>query len=228
MSTANVFNEEGRLLQIEYAIKNVSKAGTIIGVVCTNGIVLIGINKEDISENDGRREKIYPITDKIYVALCGLFGDAMLLKKYAQIKAQDILEKYDQEASLSCVVKEVSKKKQLFTQYAQTRPFGVSFIYAGMEDDEFLIYSTDPSGTINQWKGVAYGENEDGINKGLKDLIIKDMESTTLEIIKILSKVVECGVKESKKFEILHYGDTEVKYLSHEEIKKILEEIENK
>jgi 20S proteasome alpha/beta subunit len=75
---------------------------------------------------------------------------------------------------------------------------------------------------------VAYGENEDGINKGLKDLIIKDMESTTLEIIKILSKVVECGVKESKKFEILHYGDTEVKYLSHEEIKKILEEIENK
>ncbi|EOB13931.1 Proteasome component Y13 [Nosema bombycis CQ1] len=228
MSTANVFNEEGRLLQIEYAIKNVSKAGTIIGVVCTNGIVLIGINKEDIPENDGRREKIYPITDKIYVALCGLFGDAMLLKKYAQIKAQDILEKYDQEASLSCVVKEVSKKKQLFTQYAQTRPFGVSFIYAGMEDDEFLIYSTDPSGTINQWKGVAYGENEDGINKGLKDLLIKDMESTTLEIIKILSKVVECGVKESKKFEILHYGDTEVKYLSHEEIKKILEEIENK
>lgn len=228
MTSQNVFNEEGRLLQIEYAIKNVSKAGTIIGLVCTNGIVLVGINKDEIKT---QREKIYPITDKIYVALCGLFGDAMLLKKYAQIRAQDTLEKYDQEASLLSVTKAVSKKKQLFTQYAQTRPFGVSFLYAGMEDDEFILYSTDPSGTINQWRGVAYGENEDGINKGLRNDLPEgdlDVERGTVEIIKVLSKVVECGVKESGRFEILHLGDSKIRYLAHEEIRSILESVENK
>lgn len=228
MTSQNVFNEEGRLLQIEYAIKNVSKAGTIIGLVCTNGIVLVGINKDEIKT---QREKIYPITDKIYVALCGLFGDAMLLKKYAQIRAQDTLEKYDQEASLLSVTKAVSKKKQLFTQYAQTRPFGVSFLYAGMEDDEFILYSTDPSGTINQWRGVAYGENEDGINKGLRNDLPEgdlDLERGTVEIIKVLSKVVECGVKESGRFEILHLGDSKIRYLAHEEIRSILESVENK
>lgn len=223
MTSQNVFNEEGRLLQIEYAIKNVSKAGTIIGLVCSNGIVLVGINKEEIKS---QREKIYPITDKIYVALCGLFGDAMLLKKYARVRAQDTLEKYDQEASLLSVIKAVSKKKQLFTQYAQTRPFGVSFLYAGMEDDEFRLYSTDPSGTINQWKGIAFGENEDGINKGLRNDLPEgemDLEKGTVEIIKVLSKVVECGPKECERFEILHYGDSKARYLTKEEIKNILE-----
>ncbi|KAF9763598.1 putative proteasome subunit alpha type-3 [Nosema granulosis] len=227
MASKNVFNEEGRLLQIEFAIKNVSKAGTIIGVVCSNGVVLLGINKEEIKT---QREKIYPITDNIYIALCGLFGDAMLLKKYAQITAQDTLEMYDQDASLLSVIKAVSKKKQLFTQYAQTRPFGVSFLYAGMENDEFRLYSTDPAGTINQWKGVAYGENEDGINKGLRNEYPEgdiDMERGTVELIKILSKVVECGTKESSRLEILHYGENNIKYLSREEIKKILEDVEN-
>lgn len=225
-TTANVFNEEGRLLQVEYAIKNVSKAGTIIGLVCTNGIVLIGINKEEVKN---QKEKIYPLTDKIYVALCGLFGDAMLLKKYARVRAQDIMEKYDTEPSLLSVIKEVSRKKQLFTQYAQTRPFGVSFIYAGMEDDDFLLYSTDPSGTINQWKGVAFGENEDGINKGLRNDLPEeplDMDKGTVEVLKILSKVVECGPKESGRFEILHYGDSKIKFMATEEVKSVLESLE--
>lgn len=39
----NAFNEEGRILQVEYAIKNVSNAGTTLGLVCKDGIFLLGI-----------------------------------------------------------------------------------------------------------------------------------------------------------------------------------------
>lgn len=87
--SSNTFSEEGRLLQTEYAIKNVAKGGTIIGLVCTDGIILLGINKTELVDEN---EKIYKINPNVYISVCGLFGDAMLLKKYGQIKAQEFLE----------------------------------------------------------------------------------------------------------------------------------------
>jgi 20S proteasome subunit alpha 3 len=224
--SSNTFSEEGRLIQTEYAIKNVSKAGTTIGLKCTDGILLLGINKTDLSDE---REKIYKINPNVYISVCGLFGDAMLLKKYGQVKAQDFLEEYNFDCSIDRISKYISDKKQLFTQYNQTRPFGVSFIYVGMEKNEYKLYSTDPSGTINEWKGISYGENEDSINNGLRNDLPNeemDLERSTYEVFKILSKVTECGSKDFRKYEILHFKKEKSRFLEFDEIKNILERIE--
>ncbi|EQB61720.1 proteasome alpha 3 subunit [Vairimorpha apis BRL 01] len=152
----------------------------------------------------------------------------MLLKKYAQVKAQEVLEELNVECGIFRLCKFISEKKQLFTQYTQTRPFGVSFIYAGIEEDKYKLFSTDPSGTINEWYSVSFGENEDNINNGLRNDLPENnfnMEQGTFEIFKILSKVTECGTKDYKKYEILHFQKDNARYLSSEEIKQILENI---
>lgn len=223
----NTFSEEGRLLQTEYAIKNVSKAGTTIGLVCTDGVLLIGINKSELTDD---KEKIYKIKPNVYISVCGLFGDAMLLKKYGQVMAQDFLEEFDHDCDIDRICNFISEKKQLFTQYNSTRPFGVSFLYVGLDNNKYKLCSTDPSGTINNWKGVCFGENEDSINNGLRsDLpnLDMDLERGTYEIFKILSKVTECGTKDYKKYEILHFKKAKTRFLEFDEIKNILQRIED-
>lgn len=224
--SSNTFSEEGRLLQTEYAIKNVAKGGTIIGLVCTDGIILLGINKTELVDEN---EKIYKINPNVCISVCGLFGDAMLLKKYGQIKAQEFLEEFDYDCNIDRICQYISEKKQFFTQCNNTRPFGISFLYAGHVKNNYKLCSTDPSGTLNEWKGVCFGENEDGINNGLKNDLPDedlDLEKGTLELFKILSKLTECNSKDYKKYEILHYKINGTRFLSFDEIEKILQKVE--
>lgn len=225
MDTANktnTFNEEGRLLQVEFAIKNVSKAGTIIGYVCTDGVVLIGINQE---ETNGQLEKIYQLSENVYCAVSGLFSDAMRLKRYAQVKAQETIELYDTECPIKVLCRKIGEEKQRFTHYRGSRPFGVSLLYCGADSNGYVLMSTDPSGSINQWKGMCFGENEDAINNGMRNDLPDepvDMVTGTKEILKILSKVRECGPKEADKFEILHFTLENKKFLARDEILELL------
>jgi 20S proteasome subunit alpha 3 len=222
----NTFNEEGRLPQVEFAIKNVSEAGTIIGYVCTDGIVLLGVNKAEIRD---QREKIYQISEDIYCAVSGLFGDAMRLKRFAQIKTQNVLEEYGVECPAYVLCESVGQKKQRFTQYGGSRPFGVSFLYAGVDKDGYVLYSTDPSGTVNRWRGVCFGESEDGINNGLRNDIPKqpmEMKEAIVEVLKIYGKVRECGPREADKMEILYFSKDRKRYLERGEIRELLRHVE--
>ncbi|KAH9411350.1 proteasome [Ordospora pajunii] len=225
---SNIFTDEGRLPQVEFAIKNVSRAGTIIGRVCVDGVVLIGINKEP---TNGSIEKIYQLSDDIYCALSGLFGDAMSIKKYAQIKAQDTLERFGVVCPLLTLCKFIGQKKQAFTQYAGTRPFGVSFLYAGVIENQYALASTDPSGTINRWTAMCYGENEESINRALSNDVPDeemDMEKATFEILKALAKVQESTPKQAERMEILHFSSTSKRFLQRNEIQSVLERISAK
>lgn len=221
---ANIFTDEGRLPQVEFAIKNVSKAGTIIGYVCVDGVVLVGINKEP---TNGRAEKIYQLSENVYCALCGLFGDAMRLKRLAQIKGQEILERFGVECPLMTICKTIGQRKQSFTQFAGTRPFGTSFLYSGIMDGKYALLSTDPSGALNQWRGMCYGENEDAINSAMKNDFSADlsMEQATSEVLRTLGKTQESGPKEAERIEIFHFSRECKRFLLRDEIAKILKDV---
>ncbi|KCZ76318.1 hypothetical protein H311_02690, partial [Anncaliia algerae PRA109] len=100
---ANIFTEEGRILQVEYAIKNVSNAGTIISVICTDGVLLLGLKKGTPSLY---REKIYPLSDDIYCAVSGSFADCLKLVGFARLKSQEITDEF----GISCPIETISKK----------------------------------------------------------------------------------------------------------------------
>jgi proteasome alpha subunit len=86
------------------------------------------------------------------------------------------------------LVKEICDIKQFYTQYGGARPFGVSLMFAGI-DDEPVLFVTDPTGIFFQFKATAIGEYESEIKQHLakeykETLTIEEATKLTFGILK--------------------------------------------
>jgi proteasome alpha subunit len=188
-----MFSPDGRLLQVEYAKKTVKQGSTAIGMVCTDGVLLVTdkrvIEKLIVSDSV---EKIWMIDEHIAVTASGILSDARVLIERAQLKAQQNRVTYDSPIDILSVVKDICDLKQLCTQSAGLRPFGVSLLIAGVDEDGVKLFETDPTGIYFQYKASVIGEGEtevrDILNKEYKDDITID-EGLKL-LISALKKVL--------------------------------------
>ncbi|MBI2146339.1 archaeal proteasome endopeptidase complex subunit alpha, partial [Candidatus Woesearchaeota archaeon] len=106
-------------------------------------------------------EKMFRIDDHIGATAAGLIADARVLVDRAQLRAQQHAVTYDSKIDVLSIVKEISDLKQVCTQSAGLRPFGVSMLIAGVEDDgEIKLYLTEPYGLYFQYKAAVIGEGE--------------------------------------------------------------------
>ncbi|OAG31953.1 2S proteasome subunit alpha 3 [Nematocida displodere] len=192
----NTFSEEGRIHQVEYAIKSVTSAGPAIGVRFANGVVLLGKNTDNVLTLT-QDEKIYRINPRTIAVVGGLYADSNLLVHYARVKAQEYLHNYNQDMSPWLIGKTICKIKQRFTQGGGMRPFGVSFMLAGYADNgQYHLLSTDPSGTLNDWNVFAFGENDKIILSSLEEYPEQmSMEEALLLAFKALSSTSEGVLK---------------------------------
>ncbi len=189
-----MFSPDGRLLQVEYAKKTVRQGSTAIGMVCTDGVLLVAdkriVDKLIIPESV---EKIFQIDDHIAATASGILSDARVLVERAQVKAQQHRVTYDTPIDTSTIVKDVSALCQICTQSGGLRPFGVSLIVAGVDNDGPKLFETDPTGIFFQFKATVIGEGETEIEEILNKeyterLSIQDGLALTLNA---LSKVLD-------------------------------------
>lgn len=194
-SRTTIFSPEGRLYQVEYALESISHAGTAIGIMATDGIVLAAERKvtSKLLEQDTSTEKLYRLNDKITVAVAGLTADAEILINTARVHAQNYLKTYNEDIPVEILVKRLSDIKQGYTQHGGLRPFGVSFIYAGYDDRYgYQLYTSNPSGNYTGWKAISVGANtsaaqtllqvdyKDDVNlEGAMELALKTLSKTT-------------------------------------------------
>ncbi len=63
-----IFSPEGRLYQVEYALEAISHAGTAIGILSSDGIVLAAERKvtSKLLEQDTSAEKLYILNEYVY------------------------------------------------------------------------------------------------------------------------------------------------------------------
>lgn len=161
-----MFSPDGRLLQVEYAKKTVRQGSTAIGMVCSDGVVLVAdkriVDKLVIPESV---EKIFKIDDHIAATASGIISDARVLIERAQVKAQQHYVTYDTPVDTISIVKDICALKQVCTQSGGLRPFGVSLIVAGIDSDGPKVYETDPTGIFFQFKATVIGEGEPEIEE---------------------------------------------------------------
>lgn len=161
-----MFSPDGRLLQVEYAKKTVRQGSTAIGLVCSDGVLLVAdkriVDKLVIPESV---EKIFKIDDHIAVTASGIISDARVLVERAQVRAQQHAVTYDTPVDTISIVKDICSLKQVCTQSGGLRPFGVSLIVAGIDNDGPKIYETDPTGIFFQFKATVIGEGEQEIEE---------------------------------------------------------------
>lgn len=160
-----VFSPDGRLFQVEYAREAVKRGATAVGVTFKEGVVF-GVKKKE-GPLVSPAEKIFMLDKHIAAATSGLIADARVLVDAARIKAQQNVLVYDEPVSVTTLARFIADKQQIYTQYAGVRPYGVSFLIGGV-NDESKLFETDPSGIMLECKARAIGNSSDKINEALE------------------------------------------------------------
>ena len=156
-----MFSPDGRLLQVEYAKKTVRQGSTAIGMVCSDGVLLVADKRVvDSLVVPESVEKIWQIDEHIGATASGILSDARVLIDRAQLKAQQNRVTYDSEIDTLTIVKDMCDLKQICTQSGGLRPFGVSILVAGIDDHTPRLFETDPIGIFFQYRATAIGEGE--------------------------------------------------------------------
>jgi len=223
--TATMFSPEGHLLQVEYAEKTVRLGSSSVGMVCSDGLFIIADKRiEDKLIVKKSTNKIYEIDSHIIASVAGIIADARVLIEKAQVLSQQHRITYDSPIEPELVIKDISNIKQQFTQYGGARPFGVSLMVAGINNDKPELYTSDITGNYLSYNAHAIGENDEKIKDKLREkykegLSIKQGVKLVLEIFEEL--------QEKKfnidKFELVYIPKDKgkLKRLEGEEINKL-------
>jgi proteasome alpha subunit len=220
-----VFSPDGRLFQVEYAMELVNRGATILGIRCSEGVVLGAEENVEPLEEEEYSWKIFKVDEHIGAAIVGLSSDARILIDQARIHAQSNRLTYDEPIDTEVVTKRICDIKQLYTQHAGVRPFGVSIIFGGVDKTGSRIFHTHPSGTYRGYKATAVGAGRETVIPILKEEHRDEMklEEATKLAIKCLIKALEARQlpprikiaaipSETKKMEMLS-DDTVEKYM---------------
>eukprot|EP00124_Ichthyophonus_hoferi_P004592 Ihof_evm2s526 gene=Ihof_evmTU2s526 len=198
-----IFSPEGRLYQVEYAMEAISHAGTCLGVLCEEGIVLAAENKNTSKLLESvQSEKIYKLDANIACSVAGITADANILINEARLRSQRYLLAYQEEVPVEQLVQMLCDLKQGYTQYGGLRPFGVSFLYAGWDQHfGYQLYQSDPSGNYGGWKAACIGANSQAAQSILKQEYVEGMsvEEGLMLAVKVLTKTMDSTTLSSEK-----------------------------
>lgn len=219
-----MFSPDGRLLQVEYAKKTVKQGSTVIGMVYKGGVLLITDKRIlDPLMVSSSVEKIFKIDDHIAGAAAGIVSDGRVLLDRAMVRAQQNRVTYDAPIDVLAVVRDIADLQQLTTQSGGYRPFGVSLLLAGV-DDQPRLYETDPTGIYFEFQATVIGEGEAKVRPllherykatmsrdealrlaltGLKQVLDKDFSIERIDAATIDSKTAMFATVEREELERL-------------------------
>lgn len=161
-----MFSPDGRLLQVEYAKKTVKQGSATIAMICKDGILFVTDKRIlDPLIVTNEVEKIWQIDDHIGVSASGILSDARVLIERSQVTSQQHKVTYDAPIDVLTIVKDICDLKQLTTQSGGLRPFGVSLLVGGIDEEGIKLYLTDPTGIYFPYQAIAIGEGDGEITK---------------------------------------------------------------
>lgn len=115
-SRTTIFSPEGRLYQVEYAMEAIGNAGSAIGILSSDGVVLVGEKKvtSKLLQTSKSSEKMYKIDDHVSCAVAGIMSDANILINTARLQAQRYAFAYQVYHCLSSHLQHCSAPIQAF------------------------------------------------------------------------------------------------------------------
>lgn len=163
---------------MEYAIEAINNAGTCVGLLASDGIVMASERRitSGLLAPSKTSEKTYPIAKHIACNVAGMTADANILIEKARIQAGRYYSIYQDNIPVEQLVEHVCNRKQQYTQIGGLRPYGVAFLFAGYDEHYgFQLYQSDPSGNYSGWKATVIGAN----NQAGKSILKSDYRKTT-------------------------------------------------
>eukprot|EP00055_Hartaetosiga_balthica_P007264 m.24670 g.24670 ORF g.24670 m.24670 type:complete len:280 (+) comp5685_c0_seq1:142-981(+) len=231
-----IFSPEGRLYQVEYAMEAISHAGTCLGILSKDGVVLAAekISTAKLLDVSSSAEKLFKLDEHVACSVAGITADANILVDYLRLTAQRHYLTFQEPIPIERLVTIVCDLKQAYTQWGGMRPFGSSLLFMGWDRHfGFQLYRSDPSGNFGGWKATCIGSN----SQSAKSILEADyeeecsLEEALLLAVKVLNKTMDSTKLTSAKLEFatLTLEDGKPKYtvMSVDHVESLLKEGED-
>jgi len=243
-SSTTTFSPEGRLHQVEYAIEAINNAGTCVGILAKDGIVMASERRitSGLLARAKVSEKTYQLCKHTACNVAGLTADANILIDQARLKAGRYQYQYQEPIPVEQLVEHVCNYKQFYTQRGGLRPFGVAFLFAGYDEHHgFQLYQSDPSGNYSGWKATVIGANNQAGKSLLKseyktgeeeDESMPDLQEALKLAVKVLNKTMDgtTTAAASEKMELytmcIEDGECAHHILTKDEAQKVIDGVE--
>ena len=177
VDSLTTFSPSGKLTQIDHALTAVGNGLTSLGIKATNGVV-IATKMGNLSAlvDETSMEKISLASDNIGMTYAALSADFRVLTAKGRKEVQKYWLMYKDQIPVSQFVQRTAGVAQEFTQSGGVRPFGVSLLVAGYDDEGPQLYQVDPSGSYWAWKASAIGAKAKNARDFLEKRYDADME----------------------------------------------------
>ncbi|OMJ14089.1 Proteasome subunit alpha type-6 [Smittium culicis] len=233
-----VFSPEGRLYQVEYAFKAISRDGLTSVGVRGDDCVVVAIQKKvpvcipfsnqifiDKLLDPSTITHVFEITPTIG---CVATADARAQIAKCRSEAADFRYKYGYEISVDLLAKRMANINQVYTQKAFMRPYGVSLMFIGIDEEKGpQLFKADPAGYFVGYKAVAAGaKQQEAMNyleKKMKSTTELNKGQTIEMVIDCLSSVLATNLKSTEvEIAIVETGNPKFHILSTQEIDDLL------
>jgi 20S proteasome subunit alpha 1 len=159
-----VFNQEGRLWQVEYALKAVKLSDiTAVAAKGTDSVV-VAVQKKipHILIDPSSLTHMFRISEHVGACLVGLLTDVLYICRRLRYEAANFQRKNGFEIPVSVLAAHLSSLHQLESQYLSIRPTAVSAILFGFDPvtASFALYRVDPAGLASGFRAVSAGGKE--------------------------------------------------------------------
>ncbi|ENN79663.1 hypothetical protein HUJ04_009811 [Dendroctonus ponderosae] len=187
--SASQFSPDGRVFQVEYAMKAVENSGTVIGLKGSDGIVLAA-EKLILSKLHERttNQRLFNIDKHIGMGFSGLIADARQIVQIARKEAAEYRQQFGTSIPLKYLNDRVSMYMHAYTLYSAIRPYGCSVILVSYENDEPVMYTIDPSGISYGNHGCATGKAKQSAKTEIEKLKLGRL--TCRELAKEAAKII--------------------------------------
>ena len=182
----SIFSPEGKLYQVEYAIKAAKSSGLTSVAIRGADSVCVATQKKipDALTDPEYLTNIYNITPSVGCIVTGLPADGRSLVIRARQIAADFQDKNGYECPVHWLAYKVANLGQLYTQHAYMRPYGVSTIFFAIDEEKGpQLFKCDPAGTYYGCRACAAGTKEEEATSGLEKIIKKKENANENEVI---------------------------------------------
>ncbi|SCU79877.1 LAME_0B00760g1_1 [Lachancea meyersii CBS 8951] len=196
----SVFSPDGRNFQVEYALKAAENGATSVGIKCKDGVVF-AVEKLITSKLlvPGKNRKIQTIDRHVGCAYSGLMPDGRHLVNRAREEAQSFKKTYASPIPLSALADRLGQYVQAHTLYNSVRPFGITAILGGVDDNGAHLYMLEPSGTYWGYKGAATGKGRQSAKAELERILASKPELDAREAVKEAARIVYMAHDDNKE-----------------------------
>ena len=232
----NTFSNQGRLYQVEYAMKAVEQGCTTLGIQTKDGVILAAEKKiASKLQIPSRIENIMKIDDHVICTYSGLRSDARALIERARVEAANHWFTFNERRPVEaislgvcdvCLSFAEKKKKKKGDKRVVSRPYGVAMLIAGIDKDgKAKLFKNDPSGNYVRYKACCIGQGGENGLTTLQNNYNEDMNFD--DAINLAGKVLKENLeqkinKDNVQIAYIKNKDKQIVQLTPEQIEKLL------